>query len=218
MAEVIQFALLGLGVGALYSLASQGLMVIYRGSGILNFALGATGMVGAYVAWEVREKHGAPFPVALAVGVLASAALGALTHLLVMRQLKRASPLARIVATLGVLILLNGIAVIRYGARVTFVDSRASDHAPQRVRQGSLGRPVHPPRDRSRPQRRAVGTVPIHEIRSGHDCRRREPAGRGVGRDLPGSNRARSTGRSARASPAWRPSWFRRSSRCRCRR
>ena len=123
MAEFIQFALLGLGVGALYSLASQGLMVIYRGSGILNFALGATGMVGAYVAWEVREKHGAPFPVALAVGVLASALLGALTHLLVMRQLKRASPLARIVATLGVLILLNGIAVIRYGARVTFVDA-----------------------------------------------------------------------------------------------
>jgi ABC-type branched-subunit amino acid transport system ATPase component/branched-subunit amino acid ABC-type transport system permease component len=123
VAEVFRFALLGLGVGALYSLASQGLMVIYRGSGILNFAHGATGMVGAYVAWEVREKHGQPFLLALAVGVLASALLGALTHLLVMRQLRRASPLARIVATLGVLILLNGIAVIRYGARVTFVDS-----------------------------------------------------------------------------------------------
>ncbi len=123
MAEVFRFALLGLGVGALYSLASQGLMVIYRGSGILNFAHGATGMVGAYVAWEVREKHGQPFLIALAVGVLASALLGALTHLLVMRQLRRASPLARIVATLGVLILFNGIAVIRYGARVTFVDS-----------------------------------------------------------------------------------------------
>jgi len=120
VAEVFRFALLGLGVGALYSLASQGLMVIYRGSGILNFAHGATGMVGAYVAWEVRDQHGQPFLVALAVGVLASALLGALTHLLVMRQLRRASPLARIVATLGVLILLNGIAVIRYGARVTF--------------------------------------------------------------------------------------------------
>ena len=123
MAEVIRFALLGLGVGALYSLASQGLMVIYRGSGILNFAHGATGMVGAYVAWEVGEKHGQPFVIALIIGVLASSLLGALTHLLVMRQLRRASPLARIVATLGVLILLNGIAVIRYGARVTFVKS-----------------------------------------------------------------------------------------------
>lgn len=119
MAEIIQFALLGLGVGALYSLASQGLMVVYRGSGVLNFAHGAIGMVGAYVAWEVRTEHGQSFPLALVVGVSVSALLGALTHLLVMRQLRRASPLARIVATLGVLILLQGIAVIRYGARVT---------------------------------------------------------------------------------------------------
>jgi branched-subunit amino acid ABC-type transport system permease component len=122
MQEVIRFALLGLGLGALYSLASQGLMVIYRGSGVLNFAQGAMGMVGAYVAWEVRTKHSQPFWLALVVGVLASALLGALTHVLVMRQLRRASPLARIVATLGVLILLQGIAVIRYGARVTFVE------------------------------------------------------------------------------------------------
>ena len=48
--EVIRFALLGLGIGALYALASQGLIVIYRGSGVLNFALGAIGMAGVYVA------------------------------------------------------------------------------------------------------------------------------------------------------------------------
>jgi ABC-type branched-subunit amino acid transport system ATPase component/ABC-type branched-subunit amino acid transport system permease subunit len=122
MQEVFRFALLGLGLGALYSLASQGLMVIYRGSGVLSFAHGAIGMVGAYVQWEVRVKYEQPFPVSLVAGVLASALIGALTHLLVMRQLKRASPLARIVATLGVLIVLQGAAVVRYGARVTFVD------------------------------------------------------------------------------------------------
>ncbi|MCU1503136.1 MAG: transporter related protein [Ilumatobacteraceae bacterium] len=128
MAEIFRFALLGLGLGALYSLASQGLMVIYRGSGVLSFAHGAIGMVGAYVEWEVRTKHGQSFPVALIAGVLASAALGALTHLLVMRQLRRASPLARIVATLGVLILLQAWAVIRYGARVTFVKVELPDN------------------------------------------------------------------------------------------
>ena len=42
MNEVIRFALLGLGVGALYAFASQGLIVIYRGTGVLNFSLGAT--------------------------------------------------------------------------------------------------------------------------------------------------------------------------------
>lgn len=122
MQEVVRFALLGLGLGALYSLASQGLMVIYRGSGVLNFAHGAIGMVGAYVAFEVRADGERPFLVALVVGIAVSALIGALTHVLVMRSLRRASPLARIVATLGVLILLQAAAILRYGARVTFVD------------------------------------------------------------------------------------------------
>ncbi len=123
MQEVIRFALLGLGLGSLYSLASQGLMVIYRGSGVLNFAHGAIGMVGAYVEWEVKVKHGQSVVVAWAAGLLTCALIGALTHLLIMRRLRRASPLARIVATLGVLIVLQAGAVLRYGSKITFVRS-----------------------------------------------------------------------------------------------
>ncbi len=122
MQEVIRFALLGLGLGSLYSLASQGLMVIYRGSGVLNFAHGAIGMVGAYVQWEVKS-NGNSVAVAWAAGLLVCAAIGALTHLLIMRRLRRASPLARIVATLGVLIVLQAGAVLRYGSTITFVTS-----------------------------------------------------------------------------------------------
>jgi sulfate-transporting ATPase len=120
--EVIRFALLGLGLGSLYSLASQGLMVIYRGSGVLNFAHGAIGMVGAYIEWEFRS-NGHNIVVAWAAGLLACAAIGALTHLLIMKRLRRASPLARIVATLGVLIVLQAGAVLRYGSKITFVTS-----------------------------------------------------------------------------------------------
>ena len=45
---VIRFALLGLGAGAVYALAAQGMVLVYRGSGVLNFAHGAIGMVGAF--------------------------------------------------------------------------------------------------------------------------------------------------------------------------
>jgi sulfate-transporting ATPase len=120
--EVIRFALLGLGLGSLYSLASQGLMVIYRGSGVLNFAHGAIGMVGAYIEWEFKS-NGHHVVVAWTAGLLACALIGALTHLLIMRRLRRASPLARIVATLGVLIILQAGAVLRYGSAITFVRS-----------------------------------------------------------------------------------------------
>ncbi len=117
--EVVRFALLGLGLGALYALASQGLLVIYRGSGVLSFAHGAVGMVGAYLHWELKVKHGWPAPLAWLGAVAACALIGVAAHLLVMRQLKRASPLARIVATLGMLIMIQSLAVLRYGARVT---------------------------------------------------------------------------------------------------
>ena len=56
MNEVIRFALLGLGVGALYAFASQGLIVIYRGTGVLNFSLGATAIAGVFMQWELQTS------------------------------------------------------------------------------------------------------------------------------------------------------------------
>jgi ABC-type branched-subunit amino acid transport system ATPase component/branched-subunit amino acid ABC-type transport system permease component len=121
MHEVIRFGLLGFGLGALYSLASQGLIVVYRGSGVVNFAQGAIGTVGAYIAWsEMHVNAGAPLWVGLIVGVAACAGLGALTHIVVMRPLRHASPLARVVATLGVLVTLQSLATIRYGLNSQF--------------------------------------------------------------------------------------------------
>jgi sulfate-transporting ATPase len=123
MEQILQFALLGLGLGALYALAAQGLIVIYRGAGVLNFALGAIGMVGAYVEWELNANHGVPFAISLLVGIAVSAAIGAASHLLVMRQLWNASPLVRVIATLGILIILQSLAVLKYGSSALVVDS-----------------------------------------------------------------------------------------------
>ena len=121
MQEVIRFALLGFGIGALYALASQGLIVIYRGSGVLNFALGATGMAGVFLEWDLHVNHGWAFVPALLVGVAFSALIGAIVHLFIMRPLRRSSPLARIVATLGVLTTLQAIAILHYGSTPKFV-------------------------------------------------------------------------------------------------
>ena len=48
--------MLGLGVGALYAFASQGLIVIYRGTGVLNFSLGATAIAGVFMQWELQNS------------------------------------------------------------------------------------------------------------------------------------------------------------------
>jgi ABC-type branched-subunit amino acid transport system ATPase component/ABC-type branched-subunit amino acid transport system permease subunit len=123
MNEVIRFALLGLGVGALYAFASQGLIVIYRGTGVLNFSLGATAIAGVFLEWELQYEHGWPFLAAAVVGVALSALLGALTHWVIMRPLRRASSLVRVIATLGVLVTIQAGVVIRYGSNPRQVHS-----------------------------------------------------------------------------------------------
>jgi sulfate-transporting ATPase len=115
MRESIQFVFLGLGLGAMYALVSHGLIVIYRGSGVLNFAQGAVGMAAAYLYYDLRT-HGWSFPLALTAGVAGAGLLGFLIHTGIMRHLERASPIARVVATLGILVTLQAIAVLRYGS------------------------------------------------------------------------------------------------------
>jgi ABC-type branched-subunit amino acid transport system ATPase component/branched-subunit amino acid ABC-type transport system permease component len=107
MSEVIQFAILGLSSGALLALFAMGLVVVYRGSAVVNFAHGAIGMVGTYVFWALSANDGWAYLPAFAAGVLACAAIGLLTHLLIMHPLRGAAPVTRMIATLGLLTVLE---------------------------------------------------------------------------------------------------------------
>jgi ABC-type branched-subunit amino acid transport system ATPase component/branched-subunit amino acid ABC-type transport system permease component len=114
--EVLEFALLGIGIGAAYALSAMGIVVIYRGSGVVNFAQGAIASAAAFVTWrELYEHKGWPFLAAFAVGVLLAAAIGVVTQLVVMRVLRRASALARTVATLGVFVMVQSYLGQVYG-------------------------------------------------------------------------------------------------------
>nr|BFE61895.1 branched-chain amino acid ABC transporter permease/ATP-binding protein [Dactylosporangium thailandense] len=114
LTDVIRFAVLGLGAGAIYGLSALGIVLIYRGSGILNFSQGAVGMLGAYVFYLQRED-GMSTPVAALLAVGVGLAIGALVHHLVMRPLRDAPPVSRLIATLGVFALLFGLGQYLFG-------------------------------------------------------------------------------------------------------
>ena len=115
MGAFLQYLILGLGLGAAYGLVAQGMVVIHRGSGVVNFASSAFGFLGAYVAFEL-DQAGVPAVGAAAVGILAAAALGWVAHHAVMRRLWAAAQLTRVIATLGMLNLIVGLAVLKIGA------------------------------------------------------------------------------------------------------
>jgi sulfate-transporting ATPase len=102
--------LLGLGAGGVYALTALGVVVVYRGSGVLNFAQGAIGMTGAFVFYDLQSSAGWPLAAAAVAAAAFSATTGIVIHLLVIRRLRDASGLAALIATLAVWLLLRGIA------------------------------------------------------------------------------------------------------------
>jgi ABC-type branched-subunit amino acid transport system ATPase component/branched-subunit amino acid ABC-type transport system permease component len=110
---MIVFALFGLATGALYTLNSLGMVLTYRGTGVINFASGAVGMVGTFAYWLLGQNAHLPTALAVLGGVAVSGALGFLIYLL-MRPLREASNLTRVVLTLALLVAIVAIVQIKY--------------------------------------------------------------------------------------------------------
>jgi sulfate-transporting ATPase len=125
--EFLQFAILGLGLGAAYTLVAQGVVLIYRGSGVVNFAHGTFAMAGGYTFYEL-EHAGAGFGAALLAAVALGTLLGVATQLLVMGPLRNAAPITRVIATLGIFVALQAAATLKYGDSLEYVDQFLPQH------------------------------------------------------------------------------------------
>jgi ABC-type branched-subunit amino acid transport system ATPase component/branched-subunit amino acid ABC-type transport system permease component len=139
MNQYVVFALLGFGVGSVYAAVAMGLVVTYKGTGIINFAAGAMGMWSAYVYDEARRNGNLMFPVvvipekwkitdhiaffpALVLALLSGAFIGLVAHFLVFRPLRKAPPLAKVVASVGLMLALQALVVIRFKSTARSVD------------------------------------------------------------------------------------------------
>src|SRR6266550_1291123 len=61
MAALAAYTIIGLSLGGIFSLAALGIVLIYRTTGVLNFAHGAMGMFSTFVAWQVFYGWSHPF-------------------------------------------------------------------------------------------------------------------------------------------------------------
>ncbi|HET9289408.1 MAG TPA: ATP-binding cassette domain-containing protein [Gaiella sp.] len=116
MRDILLFAALGLGAGALIASIALALVLIYRGSGIINIATGAIAMTGAYSFWAFRTgEFGFQLSSAAAfvLTLVAMAVFGVVIELAIFRPLRNTAPLAKLAASLGLLLVLqSGVVVI----------------------------------------------------------------------------------------------------------
>jgi branched-subunit amino acid ABC-type transport system permease component len=111
--QLLLFTLLGLGTGALIAGIGLGVVLTYRGSGVINVATGAEAMAAGYAFYSLRTVTGTALAL---IGTLAfTIALGVAIELLAFRPLRTSSPLARLVSSLGVLLTLQAAATLIYG-------------------------------------------------------------------------------------------------------
>jgi branched-chain amino acid transport system permease protein len=104
----------GLGLGAIYGLAALGLVILFRASGTVNFAMGALGALAAHVTWQLIQWD-VPTPIAWAVGILASMLVSVGYGRLISARLVDREQTVRSVATLGFALLLLGLIVTIWG-------------------------------------------------------------------------------------------------------
>ena len=133
MASHLSALLLGLGAGSAVAVLALGLVVTFQASGVVNFAHAALGTYCATAYFWFRQSGRLVLPifgvpdfdiggvptVATALGVICviAALLGAVLALVIYRPLRRASPLARLVASLGVMLYLISVTSLRFGAQ-----------------------------------------------------------------------------------------------------
>ncbi|MBX7068042.1 MAG: branched-chain amino acid ABC transporter permease [Microthrixaceae bacterium] len=117
MEEFISYLFIGLGNGAVYAMLGLGLVVIYRSTGLLNFAQGEMAMFATFIVWTLADS-GLPLWLAMFGGMFGGFVIGVVVHQVVVRPVgdPHQKPLAVVIVTIGMFLGFNALAKLIWGA------------------------------------------------------------------------------------------------------
>jgi branched-chain amino acid transport system permease protein len=105
----------GVVTGAMYGLFALGIVLVYRGTKVINFAAPAIGSLGLFIAHELHVERGTTWITGAVAGLLVAAAVALLFELLIVRRMHDATPLAVAVATIGLMLLIISTELVVFG-------------------------------------------------------------------------------------------------------
>jgi len=114
---LLQAIVSGILTGAIYGLVAMGIVIIFRSSGVFNFAHGALILVGAFFFWTLISLVGLPLWACILITLLVSAAIGVALEYLALRPLLGHPLLASVMMTLGLSMFFLGIYQVIWGHR-----------------------------------------------------------------------------------------------------
>lgn len=110
-----QLVVSGLAIGACYALIALAMVIIYKTSEVLNFAQGEMAMLSTFVAFNILSGHNVSFLPAMILTIIFSIVLGVIIELVFLRSAKDPNVLGLIVITLGLEMVLYGLAGWKWG-------------------------------------------------------------------------------------------------------
>ena len=116
MNEYLPFFVVGITAGSVYGLAAVGLVLTYKTSGIFNFAHGAQAALAAYLMFEFHERMGMAWPLAMLLSLLLAGVAAGLLLERVASGLASVGTAARVAATVGLLVAIQGALVVAFGS------------------------------------------------------------------------------------------------------
>ena len=121
MKDLLPFLIVGLTSGSVYGLAATGLVLTYRTSGIFNFAHGTIAALAAFAFYDLRERQGLPWPLALVICVFGLGPLIGFVLEQIARRVSDVPVVMKVVATIGMVVALQQLLLIRYGGSTIFM-------------------------------------------------------------------------------------------------
>jgi branched-chain amino acid transport system permease protein len=137
MEEFLQYLFSGMTNGAIYAIIALGFTMLYNATELINFAQGEFVMLGALSLVSLWKGVGLPLPVAFGISVLGVALLGMLFERLAIRTVRKPHPIVLVIITVGISILLRGVAMHAWGKDAHSVSS-FSKHAAIKIAGASL--------------------------------------------------------------------------------
>jgi branched-chain amino acid transport system permease protein len=127
MTFFIEVLIGGLLAGVMYSLVALGFVLIYKASGVFNFAQGAMVFFAALTFVGLQEKFSLPFGGAFVLALAAMVLLGILIERIVLRPLVNQPQITLFMATIGLSFFIEGLAQLIWGTNVRRLDIGIKD-------------------------------------------------------------------------------------------
>jgi branched-chain amino acid transport system permease protein len=112
----------GLLTGVMYSLVALGFVLIYKASGVFNFAQGVMALFAALTLTGLMNEYHLPVWAAIPLTILVMIALAYLVERAILRHLVNQEPIVLFMATLGLAYILEGLGDIIWGPDVKVLD------------------------------------------------------------------------------------------------